>query len=224
MLIAHTYTFFVPQQWKFLWELGCSIFRKVRVTLDLVEIWHKRFVFRSTRPEPCNHSITSLLVINCALPGIPHFEGYPLDANQEHSQEQGRRKLNFPRTLNKHSKLWFLKPMNTELFVYCRASSVFFLSSRPYVPRKLSRFTQRFYVRCIISIVLCTSKNSQYGTSQNIDFFQMGLIPFSLEKGWLPGPFPKTTFRSFIIPNTCLPLQCIGFLWWFASPLKWSPL
>jgi len=107
MLIAHTYTFFVPQQWKLLWELGCSIFHKVRVTLDLVEIWHKQFVFRSTRPEPCNHSITSLLVINCALPGIPHFEGYPLDANQEHSQEQGRRKLNYPRTLNKHSKLWF---------------------------------------------------------------------------------------------------------------------
>jgi len=75
-----------------------------------------------------------------------------------------------------------------------------------------------------MSIVLRTYKNSQYDTSQNIDFFQMGLFPFSLGLSWLPGPFPKTNLRSFIIPNMCLPLQCIGLLQWFASSLKGLPL
>jgi hypothetical protein len=46
---------------------GCSIFRQVKITIDLVEMSHKRSGFQSTRLEPRNRSTTSPLVINRAL-------------------------------------------------------------------------------------------------------------------------------------------------------------
>jgi hypothetical protein len=46
---------------------GCPIFRQVKVTIDLVEMPHRRSGFQSTRLEPRNRSTTSPLVINRAL-------------------------------------------------------------------------------------------------------------------------------------------------------------
>src|SRR6185503_12715792 len=72
-----------------------------------------------------------------------------------------------------------------------------------YTPKNAIRLTQKFFMRCITSIAWRTSKTSQYGSSQNIDFFfHMGAIPFSFGTGWLPDPFPKTTSRSFTMLKT----------------------
>src|SRR5664279_275590 len=105
----------------------------------------------------------------------------------------------------------------------CRGSYVSF--DFPYKPKKPSRFTQRFFVRCITSIAERTSRTFQYGRSQNIDFFfHMGACPSaSFGTGCLPGPFPKITFKSLTIPNTSAPVRWTGFGRVSASPLKCLP-
>jgi hypothetical protein len=52
---------------EFLIGTGCLIFRQVKITIDLVEMSHRRSGFQSTRLEPRNRSTTSPLVINRAL-------------------------------------------------------------------------------------------------------------------------------------------------------------
>jgi len=64
------------------WEQAVPIFRQVGITIDLVEMSHKRSDFQSTRFKPCNRSTISPLVINRALPGWPHHEGQSLPANR----------------------------------------------------------------------------------------------------------------------------------------------
>ena len=45
----------------------------------------------------------------------------------------------------------------------------------------------------------------------------------SFRTDWLPGPFPKVTFKSFSILRTSSPLRWLGFGWIFAKPLKCLP-
>jgi hypothetical protein len=116
--------------------------------------------------------------------------------------------------------------MPSLLFVRCwssRASGVSFVF--PCKPKKPSQFTQRFFVTCITSIAERTSRNFQYSSSQNIDFFfHMGACPlasFGTER--LPGPFPKITFKSLTISNISSPVWRLGLPRTYASPLKCLP-
>jgi hypothetical protein len=52
---------------RYLIGTGVPIFRQVKITIDLVEMSHRRSGFQSTRQEPRNRSTTSPLVINRAL-------------------------------------------------------------------------------------------------------------------------------------------------------------
>lgn len=46
-------------KWYSMVATGCRIFRQVKITINLVETWHTRFGFRSTRSKPCNRNTTS---------------------------------------------------------------------------------------------------------------------------------------------------------------------
>jgi hypothetical protein len=59
-----------------------------------------------------HRSTTSPQVINLAQPDWPRHEAYPLHANQEHKQGQGRIKLNCRNPWIKHSNVGFHKPIN----------------------------------------------------------------------------------------------------------------
>ena len=55
-------------------------------------------------------------------------------------------------------------------------------------------------------------------------FFHMGAWPLaSFGTGWLPCPFPKTTFTSLTISSTSSPVRLRGLVRWSAFPLKCLP-
>jgi hypothetical protein len=66
-MLATGAIFLCPDTRDLLIGMGCPIFRQVKITINLVEMSHKRSDFQSTRLEPRNRNTTSPLVINHAL-------------------------------------------------------------------------------------------------------------------------------------------------------------
>ena len=58
----------------------------------------------------------------------------------------------------------------------------------PYIPRNINRFRRRFFVKCITSIALQTSRTSQYGSSTSSSTLGHGRFHHSELVGF-HGPF-----------------------------------